>query len=127
MVATLPKEVALQLSLDRDPHGNVQVSLIETEKLLGEMVQAELKKRGSKAIVARDIVRVVTPGTVIDTACLEEGRSNFCAGLYLDDTCAGFSVCDISTGKTHVTAFQGPDRAEHLLNELGRFPRRRRW
>ena len=30
-------------------------------------------------------------------------------------------MCDISTGKTHVTAFQGPDRAEHLLNELGRF------
>ena len=75
----------------------------------------------AKGLVDRDIIRVVTPGTVIDAACLEEGRSNFCAGLYLDDTCAGFSVCDISTGKTHVTAFQGPDRAEHLLNELGRF------
>ena len=67
------------------------------------------------------IARLIAKGTVIDAACLEEGRSNFCAGLYLDDTCAGFSVCDISTGKTHVTAFQGPDRAEHLLNELGRF------
>lgn len=75
----------------------------------------------AKGLVDRDIIRVVTPGTVIDAACLEEGRSNFCAGLYLDDTCAGFSVCDISTGKTHVTAFQGPDRAEHLFNELGRF------
>ena len=75
----------------------------------------------AKGLVDRDIIRVVTPGTVIDAACLEEGRSNFCAGLYLDDTCAGFSVCDISTGRTHVTAFQGPDRAEHLLNELGRF------
>ena len=75
----------------------------------------------AKGLVDRDIIRVVTPGTVIDAACLEEGRSNFCAGLYLDDTCAGFSVCDISTGKTHVTAFQDPDRAEHLLNELGRF------
>ena len=63
----------------------------------------------AKGLVDRDIIRVVTPGTVIDAACLEEGRSNFCAGLYLDDTCAGFSVCDISTGKTHVTAFQGPD------------------
>ena len=40
--ATLPEDVARQLSLDRDPHGNVQVSLIETEKLLSEMVAAKL-------------------------------------------------------------------------------------
>ncbi|MCI6102428.1 MAG: diphosphate--fructose-6-phosphate 1-phosphotransferase [Prevotella sp.] len=46
---TLPKGVARQLSLDRDPHGNVQVSLIETEKLLAEMVGdllAEWEKEG---------------------------------------------------------------------------------
>ena len=40
--ASLPEGVARQLSLDRDPHGNVQVSLIETEKLLSEMVGAKL-------------------------------------------------------------------------------------
>ena len=39
---TLPESVARQLSLDRDPHGNVQVSLIETEKLISEMVEAKL-------------------------------------------------------------------------------------
>ena len=39
---TLPADVARQLSLDRDPHGNVQVSLIETEKLLGAMCEARL-------------------------------------------------------------------------------------
>lgn len=47
--ATLPEGVARQLSLDRDPHGNVQVSLIETEKLISEMVGAKLaewKKEG---------------------------------------------------------------------------------
>ncbi len=47
--ASLPEGVARQLSLDRDPHGNVQVSLIETEKLLSEMVGkklAEWKKEG---------------------------------------------------------------------------------
>ena len=46
---TLPEVVARQLSLDRDPHGNVQVSLIETEKLISEMVAAKLdqwKKEG---------------------------------------------------------------------------------
>ena len=40
--ASLPEGVARQLTLDRDPHGNVQVSLIETEKLLGEMVARKL-------------------------------------------------------------------------------------
>ncbi len=47
--ASLPEGVARQLSLDRDPHGNVQVSLIETEKLLSEMVGnklAQWKKEG---------------------------------------------------------------------------------
>ncbi len=46
---SLPKGVARQLTLDRDPHGNVQVSLIETEKLLSEMVGkklAEMKEAG---------------------------------------------------------------------------------
>jgi len=47
--ASLPESVARQLTLDRDPHGNVQVSLIETEKLLAEMVDVKLsqwKKEG---------------------------------------------------------------------------------
>lgn len=47
--ASLPEGVARQLTLDRDPHGNVQVSLIETEKLLSEMVKYKLEdwaKRG---------------------------------------------------------------------------------
>ncbi|HCZ20814.1 MAG TPA: diphosphate--fructose-6-phosphate 1-phosphotransferase [Porphyromonadaceae bacterium] len=48
--STLPEAVARQLTLDRDPHGNVQVSLIETEKLLAEMVGrrlAEMKAEGT--------------------------------------------------------------------------------
>ena len=75
----------------------------------------------AKGLVKRDIIRVITPGTVIDSACLEEGRSNFCASLYLDEDNAALCACDISTGKTHATAFSGAERVNHLLNELGRF------
>lgn len=44
----LPEGVARQLTLDRDPHGNVQVSLIETEKLLSEMVVQRLEQMRAK-------------------------------------------------------------------------------
>jgi diphosphate-dependent phosphofructokinase len=47
---SLPEGIATQLTFDRDPHGNVQVSKIETERLLIEMVEvrlAEMKKEGT--------------------------------------------------------------------------------
>ncbi|MCI2056992.1 MAG: DNA mismatch repair protein MutS [Oscillibacter sp.] len=75
----------------------------------------------AKGLVKRDIIRVVTPGTVIDAACLEDKDSNFLCGIYLDGKSAGVGFCDISTGKTHLTSFTGKEREEHILNELGRF------
>ncbi len=75
----------------------------------------------AKGLVSRDIIRVITPGTVTDAAALDDGRSNFICGIYCDSRCAGVCFCDITTGKTHVTAFAGKDRLDHILNELGRF------
>lgn len=75
----------------------------------------------AKGLVERDIIRVVTPGTVIDAACLDEKSGNFLCGIYLDSKHAGAAFCDMSTGETHVTSFSGKDRAEHIVNELGRF------
>ena len=75
----------------------------------------------AKGLVKRDIIRVVTPGTVIDESCLSAERSNYLCGVYLDDTGAGLCACDVSTGKAQVTVFTGPDRVRALLNELGRF------
>ena len=49
-IATLPTTVARQLMLDRDPHGNVQVSLIETEKLLSEMVGKRLAQLAEQGV-----------------------------------------------------------------------------
>ena len=75
----------------------------------------------AKGLVKRDIIRVVTPGTVIDSACLDDRRGNFLCGVFLDRTNAGVAFCDMTTGHTHITAFAGDDRMEHLANELSRF------
>ena len=74
----------------------------------------------AKGLVKRDIIRVVTPGTV-DSSMLEGSRSNYICGLYMDEERAGICFCDITTGKTHATAFSGGDLTERVTNELGRF------
>ncbi len=75
----------------------------------------------AKGIVDRDIVRIVTPGTAMDTAMLEEGRSNYIAGVYLDSQSAGVAFCDLSTGECLATALHGADLPGRILSEFGRF------
>lgn len=75
----------------------------------------------AKGLVERDIIRVVTPGTVIDSAMLEDGRSNYISGVFFSENGAGVCFADVSTGKTLATAFSGPERVQHVINELGRF------
>ena len=75
----------------------------------------------AKGLVKRDIIRVVTPGTVIDAACLDDKSGNYLCGIYLDSKGGGAAFCDLSTGETHLTAFSGKDTLTHIINELGRF------
>ena len=75
----------------------------------------------AKGIVDRDVIRVITPGTVIDSSMLEEGRNNYICAIYEDSLGVGLSFCDISTGEFTATAFAGDSRMEHLLNDLGAY------
>jgi DNA mismatch repair protein MutS len=75
----------------------------------------------AKGLVTRDVIRVVTPGTLIDSSMLDEGRNNFLGAIYLDQASAGVCFCDISTGEVFVTGFSGDAAAGHVVNELGRF------
>ena len=75
----------------------------------------------AKGLVDREVIRIVTPGTVVDASMLEEGENNFLCAVYWDSAGAGVCFCDITTGQTQATAFHGPDRLDHLINELGRF------
>ena len=75
----------------------------------------------AKGLVDREVIRIVTPGTVISESMLEEGRNNFICSVYQDSAGVGLCFCDISTGEISATAFAGEEAAEHLFNELGRF------
>jgi len=76
----------------------------------------------AKGLVERDIVRIITPGTVIASSMLEEGRNNFICAIHADMTAVGLCLCDISTGEVFATSFPaGTEGADHLKNELGRF------
>ena len=76
----------------------------------------------AKGLVEREIIRVITPGTVIASSMLEEGKNNYICAIYADEREYGLCLCDISTGAVHASCF--PAHAEgfdHLKNELGRF------
>lgn len=75
----------------------------------------------AKGIVKREVVRVVTPGTVIEDSMLEEGRNNYLCALSLDRDGCGLCFCDASTGAVELTEITGESSLERLLNELGKF------
>ena len=76
----------------------------------------------AKGLVDRDIIRVITPGTVIASSMLEEGKNNYICAIFADGEQFGLCLCDISTGEMHATSFPaGEEALEHLENELGRF------
>lgn len=71
-----------------------------------------------KGIVKREVVQIVTPGTVISSSMLRENENNYIASIYADDDSTGLSYCDISTGEIYLTDIRGIGRRENLLNEL---------
>ena len=75
----------------------------------------------AKGLVKRDVIRMITPGTVIESAMLEETRNNFICAVYLDSGGAGLCFCDISTGQTQAAELTGPGAAEAAVSELARF------
>ncbi len=75
----------------------------------------------AKGLVKRDIVRIVTPGTVTESSMLEESKNNYYACVCLDGDTWGVCFCDISTGAFYATVCTGADAAEDVCNELGSF------
>jgi len=74
----------------------------------------------SKGLVEREVIRVVTPGTVIDPAMLAAKRNNFLAGVVLGREAVGMAYVDITTGEFAVTQFSTPEPELALQQEIAR-------
>ena len=75
----------------------------------------------AKGLVKRDIIRVVTPGTVTESSMLDESRNNYFACVYGAGGRFGLSFCDVSTGAFYATVAEGEQAVDRMLSELGRF------
>jgi DNA mismatch repair protein MutS len=83
---------------------------------------AEAKKRGSKAVVRRDVVRLVTPGTLTEDSLLEARRNNYLCAFSIVRDEAALAWVDISTGECHVMPLApvrlGPELARLMPSEV---------
>ena len=70
----------------------------------------------STGIVKREVVRVITPGTVIEGQKIEEKRNNYICSIVKENGLVGFSASDISTGEFYATEFY--DDIDNIVNEL---------
>ncbi len=75
----------------------------------------------AKGIVKRDVIRVVTPGTVIESNLLDEKKNNFIMSIVKKGLFFGIAVCDVSTGDFLATQITEENNFEKLLDEIARF------
>lgn len=77
---------------------------------------------GSKDIVVRDVIRVVTPGTLTESSMLDDSRNNYICSIFYDEYNKECSVAsaDISTGEAYLSVFSGKDLETDVINELSR-------
>ena len=74
----------------------------------------------AKGLVERDVIRVITPGTVIEDRMLDEGQNNYIASISLGDSIIGLAYADVSTGEFYLLQLSGKQPSVALLDELER-------
>ena len=75
----------------------------------------------AKGIVKRDVVRMITPGTLTESSLLDEKKNNYIGAVFVGDDEIGLAFADISTGHISATSFEGEHRMTRLVGELGAY------
>ena len=76
----------------------------------------------AKGIVKRDVIRVITPGTVVENAMLEESSNNYIASVFVDGNSFGICFCDVTTGELKCTsALNIKELDNRIIEEISRY------
>lgn len=81
----------------------------------------QLTQPDGKGIVERDVVRIITPGTILDENTLEKKENNYVFSLSLDESKIGIALSDISTGIFLATEFENVSLEQAIINELAKY------
>lgn len=74
-----------------------------------------------KGLVKRDVIRIITPGTVIESNMLEDGVNNYLCSIFTGNKDMGICFADVSTGEFHITVLAGDDVENKLVNQLSTY------
>ncbi len=74
----------------------------------------------AKGIVRREVIRIITPGTVISQNMLSERENNFLACIWTQEKESGIAFCDLSTGEIHAGGVGAPRQRQKLIDELAK-------
>ncbi len=101
-----------------------------SEEYIGRLIEKGYKvavceqmedPKSTKGIVRRDVVRIITPGTVTDKQHLTDNQNNYLAMIYYDGDSAGICFADISTAYVAATSFTGGELLANLENEISTY------
>ena len=77
--------------------------------------------KAAEGLVKREVVRVVTPGTITDSSILNEAQNNFLVGVCIAKETIGLAFVDVSTGEISATNLTGADRLQRAKSEIGAY------
>ncbi|MDR0918155.1 MAG: DNA mismatch repair protein MutS [Oscillospiraceae bacterium] len=78
----------------------------------------QLTQAGQNALVERDVVRIITPGTLVESSFLDESTNNYICGIFAENSVKSLCFCDISTGEIFVCK---KETEIDVINELSRY------
>lgn len=84
-------------------------------------IAEQMDQSDGRNLVSREVVRIVTPGTVLENNMLEESKNNFICCIYICGEKSSLAFCDVSTGEFYATETSDDDMETCVINEISRF------